>query len=345
MYDSVIGGEAMNVKKVSKLLGISIRTLHYYDEIGLLKPDIITEARCRVYSDENIVTLKEILLFREVGIPLKGIKKILESPDYDPIKVMDAQKQLLIIKRNKLNNMIENISDYMNGNSIGDIDISETESELIWNEIYQKQGEIQKGILPTVVDAIKKFKEFEVKKVLDLGCGMGRHSIYLKEAGFEVTSVDISEKAVETTKKKAMDLGYRIDASICDMRVLPFKDGTFDAVLCVWTSGHGTAEDMGKHALEMLRVVKENGIVFVDYPSVDDERFGIGNEIEKNTFTDNMPGEEKIPHHYSNEQEISKVYEGYKKEIKPYIYYFRDQWNNEHHIKAYVCTIEKRGEK
>lgn len=231
----------------------------------------------------------------------------------------------------------------MDGNLSSEIDISETEWELIWDEIYHKQGEVQKGVLPTVVEAIKKFKENNIKKVLDLGCGMGRYSIYLKEAGFEVTAVDISEKAVETTKKKAVNLGYQIDTAICDMRELPFKDETFDAVLCVWTSGHGTLKDMKKHALEMIRVVKEGGIIFVDYPSIEDERYGIGKEIEENTFLDNMEGEEKIPHHYTNKEEIAKVYEGYKREINQYTYSFYDRWNNEHNIKAYICTIEKRG--
>ncbi|MEW8995050.1 MerR family transcriptional regulator [Clostridium sp.] len=86
----------MNVNKVAKLLGISIRTLHYYDEIGLLKSDNVTESGHRLYSDKNIITLKEILLFKELGIDLKSIKKILESPDYDSKQVMEAQKQLLI---------------------------------------------------------------------------------------------------------------------------------------------------------------------------------------------------------------------------------------------------------
>lgn len=335
----------MNVNEVSKLMGVSIRTLHYYDEIGLLKPDIITEAGHRLYSDKNVVTLKEILLFKELGIPLKGIKKILENPDYDSKQVMEAQKQLLIIKRNRLNHLIENISELNYSKNESALDISETEWELVWNEIYHKQGEVQKGILPTVVEAVKTFKEHKVKKVLDLGCGMGRHSIYLKEAGFDVTACDISEKAVETTKKKFERLGYQLDTAVCDMRELPFKEETFDAVLCVWTSGHGTLEDMKKHASEMLRVVKENGTIFVDYPSIEDERYGVGTEIEVNTFLDNMPGEEKIPHHYSNFSEIEAVYEGYKKEISSYTYFFYDRWNNEHLIKAYVCTIEKKGEK
>jgi DNA-binding transcriptional MerR regulator/ubiquinone/menaquinone biosynthesis C-methylase UbiE len=331
----------MNVNEVSKLMGISIRTLHYYDEIGLLKPERITDVGHRVYSHENIVKLKEILLFKELGIHLKGIKKILESSNYDSKQVMEAQKQLLIIKRDRLNHLIENISKLSYRNSESELDISESEWELVWNEIYHKQGEVQKGILPTVVEAVKNFKDCNVKKVLDLGCGMGRHSIYLKEAGFDVTACDISEKAVETTKKKFERLGYDLDTAVCDMRALPFKEETFDAVLCVWTSGHGTLEDMKKHASEMRRVVKENGIIFVDYPSIEDERYGIGTEIEANTFLDNMPGEEKIPHHYSDEKEIEKVYDGDKKGISPYTYSFYDRWNNDHLIKAYVCTIEK----
>lgn len=170
---------------------------------------------------------------------------------------------------------------------------------------------------------------------------MGRHSIYLIESGFHVTACDISDKAVETTKKKATKLGYQIDTVTCDMRELPFKDETFDAVLCIWTSGHGMLEDMKRHAAEMLRVVKSKGIIFVDYPSLEDENYGVGIEIEPNTFLENVPGEEKIPHHYSDKSEIEQVYSGYKKEISPFTYTFYDRWNNKHHIEAYVCTIEK----
>jgi len=123
----------MNVNEVSKLMGISIRTLHYYDEIGLLKPESVTDAGHRLYSHENIAALKEILLFKELGIPLKGIKKILGSSDYDPKQVMKTQKQLLIIKRNRLNHLIENISELSYTSNESELDISESEWELIWN--------------------------------------------------------------------------------------------------------------------------------------------------------------------------------------------------------------------
>ena len=65
----------MKVKEVAELVGISVRTLHHYDEIGLLTPDEITESGYRVYSEENLETLQQILFFKELGFPLKKLKK------------------------------------------------------------------------------------------------------------------------------------------------------------------------------------------------------------------------------------------------------------------------------
>lgn len=67
----------MKVKEVAELVGISVRTLHHYDEIGLLTPDETTEAGYRVYSDENLETLQQILFFKELGFPLKKSRKSL----------------------------------------------------------------------------------------------------------------------------------------------------------------------------------------------------------------------------------------------------------------------------
>ncbi len=68
------------VKQVSKQTGISVRTLHYYDEIGLLKPTTVTEAGYRLYDDKALEILQQILFFREFDLPLKEIKAILETP-------------------------------------------------------------------------------------------------------------------------------------------------------------------------------------------------------------------------------------------------------------------------
>jgi len=80
------------VNEVSKLVGVSVRTLHYYDEINLLKPTKLTESGYRLYKNDDLIILQQILLFRELGVPLEGIKKILGSSDYDKHRVLECQK-------------------------------------------------------------------------------------------------------------------------------------------------------------------------------------------------------------------------------------------------------------
>lgn len=104
-----------NVKDMSKITGVSIRTLRYYDEIGLLKPTELTEAGYRLYDNKALEKLQEIMFFRELDIPLMDIKKIMDNPNYDKEQTLSAQKSLLEQKRNRLNGIIELITDVMKG--------------------------------------------------------------------------------------------------------------------------------------------------------------------------------------------------------------------------------------
>ncbi|MDS9472058.1 MerR family transcriptional regulator [Sporosarcina pasteurii] len=99
----------MKVKEVAELTGISVRTLHHYDAIGLLTPDAVTEAGYRLYSDDNLATLQQILFFRELGFPLMKIKELLDSPTFDRQEAFELQHQMLLEKRRKLDEMIETI--------------------------------------------------------------------------------------------------------------------------------------------------------------------------------------------------------------------------------------------
>ena len=89
----------MTVHAVSKLTGVSIRALQYYDEIGLLPPTRYTEAGYRLYDDAALERLQQILLFRELEFPLKEIKRILENPAFDRSKALEQQIELLTLKR------------------------------------------------------------------------------------------------------------------------------------------------------------------------------------------------------------------------------------------------------
>lgn len=103
------------VKDVSEIAGVSIRTLRHYDEIGLLKPTELTEAGYRLYNDKALEKLQEIMFYRELEIPLSEIKTILENPFYDKKQALLTQKALLEQKRNRLNGIIELISDVVKG--------------------------------------------------------------------------------------------------------------------------------------------------------------------------------------------------------------------------------------
>lgn len=96
----------MTVNEVSKLTGVSIRTLQYYDKIGLLKPTNYTKTGYRLYDDTALETLQQILLFRELEFPLKDIKKIIDSPSFDKNKALEQQITLLTLKKEHLENLI-----------------------------------------------------------------------------------------------------------------------------------------------------------------------------------------------------------------------------------------------
>ena len=98
------------ISQVAELTGVSTRTLQYYDEIGLLKPSELTESGYRLYDDEALQKLQQILFFKELGFKLKEIKEILQKPDFDRIKAFKRQKELLLLKRNRTDRLIQLLS-------------------------------------------------------------------------------------------------------------------------------------------------------------------------------------------------------------------------------------------
>ncbi len=96
----------MTVNEVSKMAGVSIRTLQYYDRISLLKPAGYTEAGYRLYDDAALERLQQILLFRELEFPLKVIRTIVDNPEFDREEALEQQIELLMLKKERLENLI-----------------------------------------------------------------------------------------------------------------------------------------------------------------------------------------------------------------------------------------------
>lgn len=107
----------MTVKELSKLTGISARTLHYYDEIGLFAPTTKSEAGYRLYDDKALETLQQILFFREFDIPLKEIKAVMENPALDRNQILKMQKKMLTAKKERLERLIAGIDDILKGDN------------------------------------------------------------------------------------------------------------------------------------------------------------------------------------------------------------------------------------
>lgn len=105
----------MTVKEIAEITGISARTLHYYDEIGLLKPTAKSEAGYRLYDDKALETLQQILFFREFDIPLKEIKSIITSPDFDRNQILQMQRKMLVAKKERMERLIASIDDILKG--------------------------------------------------------------------------------------------------------------------------------------------------------------------------------------------------------------------------------------
>ena len=102
------------INEISKLTGVSIRMLHHYDKIGLLVPSKRNNSNYRVYSEEDVARLYQILLFKELEFSLKDIKSILDDEGFDKEEALRVQKKLILEKKNRLERIIESIDDTIN---------------------------------------------------------------------------------------------------------------------------------------------------------------------------------------------------------------------------------------
>ncbi|WP_201763473.1 MerR family transcriptional regulator [Chengkuizengella marina] len=98
------------VKEVSSIVGVSVRTLHHYDRIGLLEPETTTPSGYRLYTDQNLERLQQILFFKEMDFSLQEIKEILDRPDFDRKKALKTHKEVLLKKKNRIEKMIKTVN-------------------------------------------------------------------------------------------------------------------------------------------------------------------------------------------------------------------------------------------
>lgn len=188
----------MTVHEVSRLAGVSIRTLQYYDKIGLLHPTGYTDAGYRLYDDADLERLQHILLFRELEFPLKDIKAIMDNPGFDRNKALEQQIELLQLKREHLDQLI-NFALGIKMLGVKYMDFSAFDRSKLAE--YAEQAKASWGNTPEYKESAEKAKnrtDEEEKLLAD------RLMLFFKEAG-EIKDTDPASPAAQDLVKRIQD--------------------------------------------------------------------------------------------------------------------------------------------
>lgn len=133
----------MQIREFAKFTGVSVRTLHYYDEIGLLKPSHVDPSTgYRYYDEEALLRMQEILFYRELDFSLNSIRQIISSPNYDITKALNEQKQLLKLKKERIERLIHAIDGAMKGENVMKA-FDDSEFEKYKSEAQEKWGKTE----------------------------------------------------------------------------------------------------------------------------------------------------------------------------------------------------------
>lgn len=154
----------MTVKEISKLTGISARTLHYYDEIGLFVPTDKSEAGYRLYDDKALETLQQILFFREFDIPLKEIKAVIENPALDRKQILSMQRNMLVAKKERMERLIASIDDVLKGDNRMDFTVfNETEIQTMYDNMVENMNDEIKQVFIQQYGSMEAFQKHFLK--------------------------------------------------------------------------------------------------------------------------------------------------------------------------------------
>lgn len=224
------------VNEVSKLTGVSVRALHYYDEIGLLKPAFVNEAGYRFYDEEALKKLQQILLFKEFDMPLKEIKRIMENPSLDRKKILMGQRYALAQKKLHLERLLSNVDGILKGEKEMDFTVFEKEDieELFW--IFVKNA--PENVLETSIrdfGSMEAFHKNYVEKAMKLYNKPETRQILLEAYGDKEAVIDsarnpMAQEELSDYQKKTDSVTKRL--VLCKREGLPVQALEVKALIC-----------------------------------------------------------------------------------------------------------------
>jgi ubiquinone/menaquinone biosynthesis C-methylase UbiE len=197
----------------------------------------------------------------------------------------------------------------LSANTSGGFRISVT-----WEQYYSSLKQLPRRLktpVPFLAEALPFFKQLKVKRVLDLGCGAGRNSIYLAKKRFDVVGIDVSKSALKHANKWAeKERLPNATFTLGTMTNIPIDDCYFDAVVSISVIHHGVRKDIMETINEIHRILKKKGVFIANIASVKDPRYGEGKKVEENTYRILEAFEEyrfEELHHFFTRREASEI--------------------------------------
>lgn len=182
-----------------------------------------------------------------------------------------------------------------------------------WDRFFKKKIEVQE--VDKFVKEFYKTHKFDKAKILDLGCGTGRYSMFFAERGLEVFALDDSETALSALNKKLQNKAYKdlVTLKKANIDKIPYSENFFDIVISTRVLHHGYKKQIVKRFSEINRILKNDGFFIASLLSTSDRRIKTGKEVEPNTIL-NMADtfDPELPHHFFTEKEIKKLLQNFK---------------------------------
>lgn len=188
-------------------------------------------------------------------------------------------------------------------------------AHIAWNRRWATPDGRREWLVPEedVVAVTEKLAaEGKTRRVLDLGCGVGRHALHLARLGFEVEAVDLAEAGVEELRRAAAEDGLTVSAATAPMNELPFADAAFDYVLSFNVIYHGDESIVRATLDEIRRVLRPGGVYQGTMLSKRHVKCGLGTEVAPNTFVLVDDEDRGHPHYYCNARELVGLFSGFE---------------------------------
>lgn len=218
------------VKEISELTGISVRTLHYYDEIGLLKPTQKSDAGYRLYDDKALETLQQILFFREFDISLKEIKAVLDNPALERNQILQVQRKMLVTKKERMERLIASIDDILKGENKMDFTIfTKTEVEEMFQTMLEHMPENMRNIAIKEFGSIEQWKKHYMEVVSSEEMQKGYAKVVEwyggKDKFLSVARTPVSKEVAESYNKRIEAILQKLIAKQnCDIDSFEVKE-------------------------------------------------------------------------------------------------------------------------